>query len=148
MYWEQMLQLRGARGPPQFGSGPPLQGVNSPQLGGGQPPLNTLSEHAPAQMAAAAVAKGINNNNSITNNGVRPGGIPGNQQPPSTNGAFMPAALTRLQQGAANPAGRSGPPSPPLGGGAQKGSMPPPSHTLTPSPLGKDLGKGPQVRSF
>lgn len=131
---QQFFQLpQGIRRPQTFNPGHPLSG--SPQLGALQPPLNVLSEHAPAQMAATvAPIKGTNP--------VRPGGIPSAPQAQQPNGGSFVPPLARFQQATMNPSTRNGPPSPPPGNSTQKGSMPPPSHALAPSPLGKDQGKG------
>lgn len=86
--------------------------------------------------AAVAPVKGTN--------AARPSGISGAPQALQANGGGpggFTSPFARLQQAAMNPATRNGPPSPPLGGNAQKGSMPPPSHALAPSPLSKEQGK-------
>lgn len=126
------LQQNSRRTPQTFNSGPPNSNgmsANSPQQSGA-PPLNTLSEHAPAQMAATGAKAPM----------VRSGGIANVASVNTGNSGFNPT-LARLHQGAGNSSARAAPPSPPLGN-AQKGTMPPPSHPLTPSPLGKDQGKG------
>ncbi|KAF8315341.1 hypothetical protein DL93DRAFT_870113 [Clavulina sp. PMI_390] len=102
----QMMQLQ------QSTRRPPFNIAN-----GVPPPPNALSEHAPAQMAAASAA---------AKSGVQ------SRPSPAATAANNPI-LARMQQG---PVGRATPASPP----GQKGSMPPPQ-TLAPSPLNKDYGK-------